>query len=69
MERVRKLKGELNAQLEKKEEAFKKSLIILSLDEQKEKERKRIEAKLLSKKAPITEKNENDADVDEVFEE
>jgi hypothetical protein len=50
LERVRKLKQKLNIQLEKSEDDLKKSLITLSLDEQKEKERKRIEEKLLIEK-------------------
>jgi hypothetical protein len=62
LEKVRKLKGELNIQLEKEGEKLQKSLIILSLDEQKEKERKRIEEKLFLKKAKIALKQEEISD-------
>ena len=53
LERLRKIKGELNIQLEKTGEELQKSLIILSLDEQKEKERKRLEEKILVEKGRI----------------
>jgi hypothetical protein len=60
IERVRKLKEELNVQLEKNEEKLKTALIILSLDEQKEEERKRLEKKILLEKEKIAKKEEND---------
>ena len=66
LERVRKLKGELNIQLEKKGEELQKSLILLSLDEQKEKERKRLEEKVLLEKRKIASKpKENIANEEE----
>jgi hypothetical protein len=60
LERVRKLKGELNIELEKTEEELQKSLIILSLDEQKEKERKNLEGKISLEKGRITDKDEEE---------
>ncbi|CAG8583337.1 9068_t:CDS:1 [Cetraspora pellucida] len=54
LERVRKLKGELSIQLEKTGEKLQKSLIILSLDEQKEQERKRLEKKNLLEKKKVS---------------
>ncbi|CAG8741221.1 36916_t:CDS:2, partial [Racocetra persica] len=56
LERVRKLKGELSIQLEKTGEKLQKSLIMLSLDEQKEEERKRLEKKILLEKNKLTAK-------------
>jgi len=54
LERIRKIKGELNIQLEKAGEELQKSLIILSLDEQKEKERKNLEGKAFLERGKIT---------------
>ncbi|CAG8559507.1 9409_t:CDS:2, partial [Cetraspora pellucida] len=56
LERARKLKGELSIQLEKTGEKLQKSLIMLSLDEQKEEERKRLEKKILLEKNKLTAK-------------
>ena len=58
VERLRKLKEELNAQLEKNEEKLKTALIVLSLDEQKEEERKKLEKKNLLEKEKIAKKEE-----------
>jgi hypothetical protein len=67
IERIRKLKEELNVQLEKNEEKLKTALIVLSLDEQKEEERKRLERKaLLEKNKFSTNKNISDEE-EEVF--
>jgi len=64
LERVRKIKGELNIELEKVGEELQKSLIILSLDEQKEKERKNLEEKILLEKGRITTKGEREESYD-----
>jgi hypothetical protein len=69
LEKVRKLKGELNIQLEKVGEELQKSLIILSLDEQKEKERKRLEEKILLEKGKIASKKIVADEEEEVFNE
>jgi len=60
LERVRKLKGELNLELEKAGEELQKSLIILSLDEQKENERKKLEGKIFLEKRRIADKGEGE---------
>ena len=60
LERLRKIKGELNIQLEKTGEELQKSLVILSLDEQKEEERKRLEKKIILEKGRITTKNKEE---------
>ncbi|CAH1755721.1 4973_t:CDS:2 [Entrophospora sp. SA101] len=60
LERVRKLKGELNIELEKAGEELQKSLIILSLDEQKEKERKNLAGKSFLEKGRITDKEKEE---------
>jgi len=46
--------------LEKSGEELQKSLIILSLDEQKEKERKRLEEKILIEKGRISAKEKKE---------
>ncbi|CAJ0869080.1 11257_t:CDS:10 [Entrophospora sp. SA101] len=58
IERVRKLKGEVRVELEKTGEEFQKCLIILSLDEQKEQERKKLEENVFLKKEKIASKKE-----------
>jgi len=60
LERLRKIKGELNIQLEKTGEELQKSLVILSLDEQKEEERKRLEKKIILEKGRITTKDKEE---------
>ena len=56
----KKLKEELHIQLERKGEELQKSLIILSLDEQKEEERKRLEKKILLEKGKVSAKEEEE---------
>ena len=60
LERVRKLKEELNIELEKTGEELQKSLVILSLDEQKEEERKRLEKKIILEKGRIAKKEKEE---------
>ena len=60
LERIRKLKEELNIELEKTGEELQKSLVILSLDEQKEEERKRLEKKIILEKGRIAKKEKEE---------
>jgi len=62
------LKEELNIQLEKRGEELQKSLILLSLSEQKEKERKKLEEKILLEKRKIASKENIVSEEEEALE-